>query len=323
MKTDIKTVDTILSALGVDLPVGLLARLNIGEYLQQLDHIVALAAGERQRLGDLLRAAERISASQLEAALAEQRRDGSQLGEILIEQGLITPRERDVLLEFQRRQACVSPVSGKFALGNILIASGHITRTQLESALLGKVSSGRRLGEELIAAGHASKKQVEHGLLLQKRLVTYALSVTLGLAPLVTMVPSAAAAQKSAAMAVSVTVIANAKMQTSYQASQLKITEADVARGYVEVPAASRFSVRTNSRTGYLMEFHPVADLFESVHVGGLGNTVQFGANGGSIVQRGPLASNATHELSFRFTLRPEARPGLYPWPLQLSVRAI
>jgi hypothetical protein len=323
MQTDIKTVDKLLTALGISLPVDLLSRLNVVEYLDQLDQVLALAAGERQRLGDLLRAAERITSCQLDEALAEQRRGGRRLGEILIEQGLLTKRERAAILEFQRRQTGAATVSGKFALGNILVASGQITRDQLESALLRQATSGRRLGEELIDASQASVGQIESGLLLQKRLITYALKVTLGLAPLVTLLPSAEAVQKHAALAVSVTVIANARMQPSYQATQLTITEADVARGYVEVAAASRFSVRTNSRTGYLMEFHPLTDIFESVHVAGLGSAVQFGADGGSVVQRSLTASNLDHELSFRFTLRSQARPGLYPWPLQLSVRAI
>lgn len=320
MQTNIKTVDTILSALGISLPVDLLSRLDIVEYLDQLDHVLALAAGERQRLGDLLRAAERITSSQLDEALAEQRRGGRKLGEILIEKGLLMERERDAVLEFQRRQTGVAPVSGKFALGNVLVANGQITRSQLEDALLRQVTSGRRLGEELITAGHASKNQVDEGLFLQRKLIAYALAVTMGLAPLG---PSAEAAQKSAALAVSVTVIANAKLRTHYQAAQLKISAADVARGYVEAPTASRFSVATNSRSGYLMDFHPVSDLFESVHVGGLAQAGHIGAEGGTIVQRGPLSPNGTHELSYRFNLRPDVVPGNYPWPLQLSVRAL
>ena len=71
------------------------------------------------------------------------------------------------------------------------------------------------------------------------------------------------------------------------------------------------------------MEFHPVGNLFESVRVGGLGNPVQIGPDGGTIVQRGPLPPNFAHELSFRFTLHPDAQPATYPWPLQLSVRAL
>jgi hypothetical protein len=131
------------------------------------------------------------------------------------------------------------------------------------------------------------------------------------------------AAQTSAAMGVSVTVVAHAKMQTVFQETQLKISKDDIARGFVEVEAASRFSVSTNSQIGYLMEFYPVGEIFDSVQIGGLGSPVHIGADGGAIVQRGQLLASFTHELSFRFTLRPEVVPGNYPWPLQLSVRSL
>ena len=205
-------------------------------------------------------------------------------------------------------------------MGNILVANGDITRAQLDAALQRQIQSGLLLGEELVAAGHASKRQVEYGLSLQRKLTACALALAVGLAPLV---PSAAAANDRAALSVSAMVIAKAKLQIEYQAKQITINAADVARGYVEVPAAARFAVVTNSRSGYLMEFHPVGNLFESVRVGGLGNPVQIGPDGGTIVQRGPLPPNFAHELSFRFTLHPDAQPATYPWPLQLSVRAL
>lgn len=323
MKTESGTVDAILSGLGVSQPVELLARLDIEEFLDHLDRAVTLVAGERQRLGDLIRSAEHVTSGQLEEALAEQRKNGGYLGDILIAKAALTERERAVLLEFQRRQTAEMPVSVKFALGNILVANDQISRAQLESALFDQTSTGRRLGEELIRAGHASKGQIVSGLLLQKKLVACALAITLGLAPLVAMVPTVEAAQTSAAIPVSVRVVANARMRTIHQATQLRITGADVARGYVEAPAALRFSVATNSRSGYLLEFHPMRDVFKSVHVGGLGGTVQLGSDGGAIIQRGLQFPDLTHELSFRFTLRPGALPGSYPWPLQLSVRAL
>lgn len=234
----------------------------------------------------------------------------------------LTQREKAVL-EFPRQQVDGTAISGKFALGNILVADGQITRAQLENALRGQASTGRRLGDELVEAGHASKVQIEGGLLLQKRLVAYALGVTVGLAPLTAYVPFAEAAQASAVLAVSATVIANARLQASHQLTQLRISPADIARGYVEAPAASRFSVATNSRSGYRIEFNPMGDFFESVQVAGLGKVVRLGADGGTIVQRGPLPPNLTHELSFRFTLRPNTLPGTYPWPLQLAVRVL
>jgi hypothetical protein len=124
-------------------------------------------------------------------------------------------------------------------------------------------------------------------------------------------------------MQVSVVVVASAKLQTNYQAKQIEISAADVARGQVEVFAASRFSVLTNRGSGYSIRLDPVGNVFESVHVDGLGTAVELGADGGAIVQRGTHASNLTHELSFRFILHPDTRPGTYPWPLQLSVRGL
>ena len=224
-------------------------------------------------------------------------------------------------LNSQLRVTDAAPNSGEFALGNILIANGHITRPQLEQALRQQVKTGLRIGEELISAGHANAGQVEGGLLLQRKLVACALAVTVGLAPIV--MTSAEAAQTSAAMGVSVTVIAHVRMQTAFQATHLKISKEDVAHGYVSVPAASLFSVVSNSRSGYLLEFNPVGDLFDSVQIGGLGNQIQMGADGGTIVQRGPLPANPTHELSFRFALRADVLPGTYPWPLQLSVHSL
>ena len=211
----------------------------------------------------------------------------------------------------------------RFFLGNILVASGKISQIQLDTALLSQHASGRRLGEELVFAGHVSQRQVEVGLRLQKKFIAYALALTTGLAPLFPVMSSAQAAQSSAAMQVSVRVVAIAKLQTGYQARQIEISAADVARGQVEVAAASRFSVLTHLGAGYLIQLDPIGHVFESVHVEGLGNAVQLGADGGAIVRRGPQASDLTHELSFRFILHPATRPGTYPWPLLLSVRGL
>jgi len=233
------------------------------------------------------------------------------------------PREQDKVLGLGSSQASGAAVAGEFALGAILVAAGEITEAQLEEGLRMQEKSGRRLGEELIRAGHVSKGQVVSGLTLQRNLITYALAATMGLASLPTMVSQAEAAQKHAAMSVSVTVIANAKVLSDYQALQLTVSAADVARGYVEVAAAARFSVECNSRSGYLMEFNPVGNLFAAVEVAGLGKDVHLGADGGTVAQRGPTSPELTHELSFRFTLHPDTRQGVYPWPLRLSVRPL
>lgn len=228
-----------------------------------------------------------------------------------------------MLLGLQRYHARMAPSPNRFFLGNILVASGKITQIQLDGALLSQTASGRRLGEELIFAGHVSQGQVEVGLRLQKKFIAYALVLATGLTPLFPVMSSAQAAQSSAAMQVSVRVVASPKLRRSYQARQIEISAADVARGQVEVAAATRFSVLTHLGAGYLIQLDPVGHVFETVHVDGLGNAVQLGADGGAIVRRGPQASNLTHELGFRFILHPDTRPGTYPWPLLLSVRGL
>jgi hypothetical protein len=214
-------------------------------------------------------------------------------------------------------------VSGELALGNILVTSGQVSRTQLKDALRSQEVTGRRIGEELIEAGYVSKSQVENGLRLQRKLIISALIVAVGLAPGAALASSAEGSQSSTSMPVSVTVIANAKIRNEYQVTQLKVTENDVSRGFVDIPDASRFSVSTNSRVGYLLEFHPVSHLFKSVEVSGLGNPVQLGADGGAIVQRGPLPAHLTHVLGFRFFLSQNTLPGNYPWPLLLSIHTL
>lgn len=245
MKTNTKTVDTILTAMGICLPLEPLSRLDMQEYLCQLDHILELAAGERQRLGELLCAAQRITAVQLEDALAQQRSCHRKLGDILIEKKLLTQQERDAILEYQRRQSGVAPPSGKYILGNILVTNGEISRVQLEDALHRQAHSGRRLGVELVAAGHADRKQIDEGLLLQRKIISHALAVSAGMAPLA---PAAPAAQPIAAMTVTAVDIAKVQprtvhLQTDSQ-TQRTIREAPAARGDA-LAAAARVSAFT------------------------------------------------------------------------------
>jgi len=323
MNTNGNNAGHFLSTLGVIVPDSLLADFKIEKYLEQLDQALPLSARERECLEELLQVAERITPEQLEDAIAEQKRDSRKLEEILVEKNLLTQSERDVVLEFQRRHGGAALVSGELALGNILVTSGQVTRSQLRDALHRQEVSGRRIGEELIEAGTITRRQVESGLRLQRKLIISALIVAVGLGPNAAIASTSEGAQASSSMPVSVTVIANAKIRNEFQVTQLKITENDVSRGYVDIQDASRFSVSTNSRVGYLLEFHPVSHLFESVEVSGLGSPVQLGADGGAIVQRGPLPSNLTHVLGFRFYLGKNTVPGNYPWPLLLSIHTL
>jgi hypothetical protein len=129
------------------------------------------------------------------------------------------------------------------------------------------------------------------------------------------------AASKS--IQVSAVVTANAVMQVEYQAQQLVVTEADVARGYCDAPAASRVRVSSNSRSGYLISIFSRLPIFKSVRVDMPEASAQIGRDGGAIAQRGRHGKALLTQMTYRFALADGVGPGTYPWPLALDVRPI
>ena len=120
---------------------------------------------------------------------------------------------------------------------------------------------------------------------------------------------------------VSVTVLPSARMQMKYQARQINISAKDIAQGYVDVRAASIFTVATSRGTTYFIDVHPRSDIFSSVKIEGLGSQVILGSEGGSITQSRLGLRSPENVLNYRFMLKGDLQPGLYDWPLQLAVR--
>jgi hypothetical protein len=126
----------------------------------------------------------------------------------------------------------------------------------------------------------------------------------------------------STTLRVTATVLSFFRMQVAYQATVLTVTPNDIARGYVEVPAATNFSVVTNTQNGFLIDFRPRSELFNSAVITGLPQPVEIGAQGGSALYNIAHGRTTTHQLSYRFMLRPDVQPGSYGWPLEISVRS-
>ena len=155
------------------------------------------------------------------------------------------------------------------------------------------------------------------------RLMAMTVAVIALVNPLGPFVSVAEAGQASVTLHVSAYVIATTKLSTAFQESKLLVAANHIAQGHIDIPAASRFSVVTNHRAGYLIDLHPVGDIFQAVQVTGLAHGAQLSADGGTIVVRGPISNGAHQELSYRFILRPDATPGVYAWPLVMSVRSM
>jgi hypothetical protein len=123
-------------------------------------------------LGELLVDRDVLDETQLEVALAEQRRTGRLLGQILVGAGYLTAvslalalaDQHGVELRRRRNTDWVEPETPApeppskpqewRPLGTLLVEGGFVTREQLEQALAEqRHDPGRRLGEILVAGG--------------------------------------------------------------------------------------------------------------------------------------------------------------------------
>jgi hypothetical protein len=136
------------------------------------------------------------------------------------------------------------------------------------------------------------------------------------------MVPADALAGSETKLTVTATVLKRASLKTLAQPSSVTITAADIARGYVDVPAAAQVAIQNNSLGGYLLEFAAQGDFMRQIMVKGLANDVQLSPAGGAVMQpsSGSGVTRTTLALGFRFMLSESTQQGTYPWPMRLSV---
>lgn len=100
------------------------------------------------------------------------------------------------------------------------------------------------------------------------------------------------------------------------------VTPEDVQRGYVEVRSATRFDLTSNSATHF--EVWGGAPWLVGVHVMGMpGGELELTRNGRARTSLPPFRQHFRAELSYRFDLAPETAPGVYSWPLSVSLTPI
>ena len=314
----------ILVGMGFLHPIELKAVLAIQKDLASPETAVKIGAGVRMLLGELLLKARRITTSQLDTALREQQRTGEKLGEVLVRQGLLLEYELHTVLSFQANQQNRTAGWEKLRLGELLVATGQITREQLEDVLERQKLSKKKIGELLVEAGYLKPEQIDHSLRIQQKLVTAALIAALSMMNLIGAVPEAHAGGSvmSAKITISAQVLEHTSMNLVSQAQELTVTNADIQRGFINIPAASRISVKSNNPAGYLLTFEVMSGplpLFASVQVNVGGREVQLSPSGGWV----PLPyvrGGAVLDVSYRFMLSKHAQPGTYTWPLIASV---
>ena len=127
-----------------------------------------------------------------------------------------------------------------------------------------------------------------------------------------------AADQATAALRIRVVVEPYFVLRVLSQPGAVEVTEADVARGYVDAPVPLRLGVASNTRDLYGIQFERGGEHFRAASVEGMGQQVRVASQG--VMTWRPDAQTSTLEFRVRLQLAPELRPGRYPWPLQFSV---
>lgn len=151
---------------------------------------------------------------------------------------------------------------------------------------------------------------------MRKRTVAFVMLIV------VLSVGPAFAGSVSAPLNVSVQVIARTILKVDSQPSSIEITDDDVARGYVDLPGAIAFHVRSNASAGYSLQFQPLAYPFAKADVSWGNSQATVGADG-SWLTRSYTPGMVNGTMNVRLTLAPGTQSGSYSWPVAFVANSL
>jgi hypothetical protein len=105
------------------------------------------------------------------------------------------------------------------------------------------------------------------------------------------------------------------------QFDRFQVTAADLARGYVELPAAVRIDVKTNDPNGFLISYENLApELVSSVELDSGAEKISLSSSQGW-VHRPFTATHLSESWTLRLYLAPQASVGEYALPLAFALQ--
>jgi len=122
---------------------------------------------------------------------------------------------------------------------------------------------------------------------------------------------------------VTATVLPIVKYEIIHQEKNLLITEENIKIGYIDVPGAVIFSIKSNSKNGYVMTFFVRSGLLKEVEV--FYDSVSSGIHDtqNEIFMPSEGMKQVVKELSFRLHLSDILMPGMYDWPVAFMIQAV
>lgn len=134
--------------------------------------------------------------------------------------------------------------------------------------------------------------------------------------------PSHAAGGKGA-VRISATIATTLSQKKLQHPTTLKVTAADAARGYLEVPAGTVMQVRTNDRDGYMLNFAFEGMMVKQAEVAINGRAVVVPAEGGLVHLPFAGLNGETVQITYRLYLAPGTMAGSYAWPVVVAASSI
>lgn len=131
---------------------------------------------------------------------------------------------------------------------------------------------------------------------------------------------SVSADSKNSNINISARVLPFIKYEIIHQEKNLVITANDISRGFIDIQRAMIFSVRTNSSNGYQVVFSAGSDFIREATVFNERNSYSLSGSGGELFFPYQGTNYTTKELSIRFYLLSDAKPGVYEWPLSFLI---
>ena len=124
-------------------------------------------------------------------------------------------------------------------------------------------------------------------------------------------------------MGVSARVVGRTLLTMSDRPAAITVTADDVRRGYLDLPRAVAFQIRSNVREGYLVRFDALPEPFSRAHVRWQQVHVVVGRSHEAWVAQPYVKGAQSVEADVRLELSGHAEPGSYAWPLQISADSL
>ena len=112
------------------------------------------------------------------------------------------------------------------------------------------------------------------------------------------------------------------RLKTLRQPVQLVVTARDVAAGFVEIERGMEMELLSNLRSGHAVQFSLASPVVQAAEVSGLERPVHIAGSFAEV--RFPRAAQGvtrtTLNLGFRLLLAANAQPGVYDWPVSMTL---